>query len=57
MIWKNPEKNKKIAFRDYVEKVIEGADKMVNSKYYKLSVGFSDDDLGDFLSDFGIGLN
>ncbi|MDB3870335.1 hypothetical protein N9322_00120 [bacterium] len=43
----NPEKNKKIAFRDYVEKVIEGADKMVNSKYNKLSVGFSDDDLGN----------
>ena len=33
----NPEKNKKIAFRDYVE----------NSKYNKLSVGFSDDDLGN----------
>jgi hypothetical protein len=43
----NPEENKKLAFRSYVRKVIEGANKMVNSKYNKLSVGFSDDDLGN----------
>eukprot|EP01050_Picozoa_sp_SAG11_P000003 SAG11_NODE_1_length_64905_cov_182.268355_3_plen_287_part_00 len=43
----NPEENKKLAFRNYVKKVIDGANKMVNSKYNKLSVGFSDDDLGN----------
>ena len=43
----NPEENKKIAFRDYVKKVINGAQKMVDTKYHKLSVGFSDDDLGN----------
>ena len=43
----NPEENKKLAFRSYVGKVIDGANKMVNSKYNKLSIGFSDDDLGN----------
>ena len=43
----NPEENKKIAFRNYVQKIMDGANKMVNSKYNKLSVGFSDDDLGN----------
>jgi hypothetical protein len=43
----NPEENKKLAFRNYVRKVMNGANKMVNSKYNKLSVGFSDDDLGN----------
>ena len=43
----NPEENKKLAFRSYVRKVIDGANKMVKSKYNKLSVGFSDDDLGN----------
>lgn len=43
----NPEENKKIAFRDYVRKVIKGAEQMVDSNYNKLSIGFSDDDLGN----------
>ena len=47
---RNPEENKKIAFRDYVKKVIDGAKQMVGTKYNKLSVGFSDDDLGNINS-------
>tara|TARA_R110001583_G_scaffold325_8_gene2912 strand:+ start:1958 stop:2812 length:855 start_codon:yes stop_codon:yes gene_type:complete len=43
----NPEQNKKIAFRDYVEKIIDKTKEMVNTKYNKLSIGFSDDDLGN----------
>ena len=43
----NPEENKKIAFRDYVTKVIKGAEQMVGTNYNKLSIGFSDDDLGN----------
>ena len=43
----NPEHNKKIAFRDYVEKIINKTKEMVGTKYNKLSVGFSDDDLGN----------
>ena len=43
----NPEQNKKVAFRDYVEKIINKTKEMVNTKYNKLSIGFSDDDLGN----------
>ena len=43
----NPEDNKKIAFRSYVEKIIDKTKEMVNTKYNKLSIGFSDDDLGN----------
>ena len=43
----NPEQNKKIAFRSYVEKIIDKTKEMVNTKYNKLSIGFSDDDLGN----------
>ena len=43
----NPEQNKKIAFRSYVEKIINKTKEMVNTKYNKLSIGFSDDDLGN----------
>ena len=43
----SPEQNKKIAFRDYVEKIINKTKEMVNTKYNKLSIGFSDDDLGN----------
>jgi len=43
----NPEYNKKIAFRNYVEKIIDKTKEMVNTKYNKLSIGFSDDDLGN----------
>jgi len=43
----NPEQNKKIAFRDYVEKIINKTKEMVDTKYNKLSIGFSDDDLGN----------
>tara|TARA_R110000824_G_scaffold18850_7_gene73999 strand:- start:15926 stop:16789 length:864 start_codon:yes stop_codon:yes gene_type:complete len=43
----NPEESKKIALRDYVTKVVNQVEKMVNTDYNKLSVGFSDDDLGN----------
>ena len=43
----SPEQNKKIAFRDYVEKIINKTKEMVGTKYNKLSIGFSDDDLGN----------
>ena len=43
----NPEENKKIALRDYVTKIVDKTSEMVSTKYNKLSVGFSDDDLGN----------
>jgi len=43
----NPEENKKIALRDYVTKIVAKTSEMVNTNYNKLSVGFSDDDLGN----------
>ena len=43
----NPEENKKIALRDYVTKIVTRAKQMVNTEYTKLSIGFSDDDLGN----------
>jgi len=43
----NPEENKKIALRDYVAKIVTGAKQVVNSDLNKLSIGFSDDDLGN----------
>ena len=43
----NPEENKKVALRDYVTKIVTKAKEMVDTNYNKLSVGFSDDDLGN----------
>jgi len=43
----NPEENKKIAFRDYVSRVILSTRKMIEGDYAGLSIGFSDDDLGN----------
>ena len=43
----NPEENKKIALRDYVTNIVSKASQMVNTGNEKLSVGFSDDDLGN----------
>ena len=43
----NPEENKKIALRDYVTKIVAKVGEMVNTSHNKLSVGFSDDDLGN----------
>ena len=43
----NPEENKKIALRDYVTNIVSKASQMVNAGDDKLSVGFSDDDLGN----------
>jgi hypothetical protein len=43
----NPEENKKIAFRDYVSRVMLSTRKMIEGDYAGLSVGFSDDDLGN----------
>tara|TARA_R110001592_G_scaffold355320_1_gene655804 strand:+ start:437 stop:1306 length:870 start_codon:yes stop_codon:yes gene_type:complete len=43
----NPEENKKIALRDYVTKIVVKTKEMLGTSYNKLSVGFSDDDLGN----------
>lgn len=43
----NPEESKKIALRDYVTKIVQQAKQMVGTEYNKLSIGFSDDDLGN----------
>lgn len=43
----DPEESKKIALRDYVSKIVAKTSEMVNTQYNKLSVGFSDDDLGN----------
>ena len=43
----NPEENKKIALRDYVTKIVIKTKEMLGTRYNKLSVGFSDDDLGN----------
>ena len=43
----NPEENKKIALRDYVSNIVKKVSEMVYSGTEKLSVGFSDDDLGN----------
>tara|TARA_R100001443_G_scaffold117398_1_gene142049 strand:+ start:3540 stop:4394 length:855 start_codon:yes stop_codon:yes gene_type:complete len=43
----NPEENKKIALRDYVTNIVSKASQMVSMGNEKLSVGFSDDDLGN----------
>ena len=50
----NPEENKKIALRDYVTKIVEKTKEMVGTEYNKLSIGFSDDDLGNInaITDF-----
>tara|TARA_B100000287_G_scaffold434812_1_gene500492 strand:+ start:2444 stop:3298 length:855 start_codon:yes stop_codon:yes gene_type:complete len=39
-----PEEGKKIALLDYVEKVVSNAKHLVNNRYKRLSIGFSDDD-------------
>ena len=43
----NPEENKKIALRDYVANIVNKASDMVNMGKERLSIGFSDDDLGN----------
>ena len=50
----NPEENKKIALRDYVTKIVQKTKEMVGTEYNKLSIGFSDDDLGNInaITDF-----
>ena len=40
----SPELGKKIALRDYVQKVVDGVEKLQGDSYTKLSIGFSDDD-------------
>ena len=39
-----PEIGKKIALSDYIEKIVTNAKYLVDRKYKKLSIGFSDDD-------------
>ena len=39
-----PELGKKIALSDYIEKIVTNAKFLLNKKYKKLSIGFSDDD-------------
>jgi len=42
----NPEQAKKIAIKDFVEKILNQVNQLVdNDKYTKMSVGFSDDDI------------
>lgn len=37
-------KEKKIALKDYVDRVVKGAEKLANGEETNLSIGFSDDD-------------
>ena len=39
-----PELGKKIALKDYVDKVVNGVQKITGGEYRRLSIGFSDDD-------------
>tara|TARA_R110001583_G_C5626505_1_gene406658 strand:- start:106 stop:966 length:861 start_codon:yes stop_codon:yes gene_type:complete len=39
-----PEEGKKIALRDYVERVVAGVQKLTSGEYDRLTIGFSDDD-------------
>ena len=39
-----PEEGKKIALRDYVNRVVNGAEKLTSGEYDRLTIGFSDDD-------------
>ena len=39
-----PEEGKKIALRDYVKRVVKGAEKLTSGEYDRLTIGFSDDD-------------
>lgn len=43
----SPEESKKIALKDYVGKVVDGVSNLLPGRYTRLSVGFSDDDLGN----------
>ena len=40
----NPEEAKKIALKDYVDRVVNGVRKLTDGEYDRLSIGFSDDD-------------
>ena len=40
----NPEEGKKIALKDYVDRVVNGVRKLTDGEYDRLSIGFSDDD-------------
>ena len=40
----SPEIGKKIALNDYVKRVVNGAKKLTNNEYRRLTIGFSDDD-------------
>ena len=40
----NPEEGKKIALKDYVDRVVNGAKNIANGEHTNLSIGFSDDD-------------
>ena len=40
----SPEEGKKIALKDYVDRVVKGAEKLANGEETNLSIGFSDDD-------------
>jgi hypothetical protein len=43
----NPEESKKIAIKHFVQKVFKNIGKLIDSDYKTMSVGFSDDDLGN----------
>tara|TARA_R110000765_G_scaffold92704_1_gene174978 strand:- start:146 stop:1006 length:861 start_codon:yes stop_codon:yes gene_type:complete len=40
----NPEEGKKIALKDYVDRVVNGVKNIANGEHTNLSIGFSDDD-------------
>jgi len=40
----SPEIGKKIALNDYIKRVVDGAHKLTNNEYGRLTIGFSDDD-------------
>ena len=43
----SPEEAKKVAIEHFINKVFDNMDNLINSGYKKMSVGFSDDDVGN----------
>jgi len=43
----NPEKSKKMVIKNYIKEIVDSVPKLINGDYEKMSVGFSDDDLGN----------
>ena len=43
----SPEEAKKVAIEHFISKIFDNMDNLINSGYKKMSVGFSDDDIGN----------